>query len=68
MKFIPNEDDVSIEGIEDGNVLLGIGGVKTWKEGQYRNEKNSTQVVPVSLETAKELIGDMQDAVEQIEQ
>lgn len=67
MGFTPYQDDVSIEGVEDGCVLLGVRGSMPYRSGEYTNERNATVTVAVSPETARELIGDMESALEQIE-
>lgn len=66
MTFQPYTDDVSIEGVEDGYILLGIHGSQSYRSGEYTNEKNATITIQVSPETMTDLISDAQAALEKV--
>lgn len=63
MGFHPYQDAVSVEGVENGYVLLGIRGAQSYREGEYTNERNRTMTVKVEPETAEELVKDLKSAV-----
>lgn len=67
MGFSSYPDSATVKGVERGKVVIGIRGSQSYQSGEYTNERNATITTRVEPETAREMIEDMEDALEKLE-
>jgi len=66
MAFTPYSNDITVKCVRNGQILLGVRGSESYQSGEYTNTRNTSITVPVSPDTARDLIGNLEPSLKQI--